>query len=76
MIPLSGTCAELEDDCPGGTISGLEQANCAAGLQCCIGDTECDDQGMGFLSCSADECTGLIGIHAGCADGGWCCSMI
>ncbi|HUT77337.1 MAG TPA: hypothetical protein VM285_06610, partial [Polyangia bacterium] len=76
MISLTGICAELEDDCPGGTISGLEQANCVEDLQCCIAPTECEAQGMGFLSCSATECDGLVGIHAGCADGGWCCSPL
>ena len=77
MINLSGTCTATSETCPGGTISGLEQANCVDGLQCCIGETECETQGGGMLTCTADaetECSGLVGIHAGCENGGWCCS--
>jgi len=80
MFALTGTCAETSETCPGGTIEGLEQANCVDGLQCCIAPDGCVNAGdqiyPGILFCSATECTGLIGAQAGCPNGNWCCSMM
>lgn len=78
-ITIEGVCELESATCPAGTISGYEQANCADGLQCCVGDDQCETLGGGgAFGCEAaeEDCTGMASFHAGCPDNGWCCSTM